>query len=193
MWGPFSSWGGDLGLSGGSLQGTQTSFHLLIWTMSMHEASAEIWPSFESGHLGVHFAWSIKHRLPLTYIFLRENSSWCTGGMMAYLFIRRQGISSHLQTIWGAQIFHPVAILKLMFLETWDGCLRESLDGCKWSQATCCIWCGIWDGYGFNEGEMCFILSWFGVHQSILHWWGDISVPLLLWQCSWVFSLVPSG
>ena len=41
------------------------------------------------------------------------------------------------------------------------------------------------DGYGFNEGEICFILSWFGVHQSILHSWGDISVLLLLWQCSW--------
>ena len=48
------------------------------------------------------------------------------------------------------------------------------------------------DGYGFNEGEMCFMLSWFGVHQSILHFWVDISV-LLLWQCSWWFSSVPSG
>ena len=47
--------------------------------------------------------------------------------------------------------------------------------------------------YGFNEGEMCFILSWFGVHQSILHSWGDISVLLFLWQGSWGFSLVPSG
>ena len=28
----------------------------------------------------------------------------------------RQGISSHLQTIWGARVFHPVALLKLMFL-----------------------------------------------------------------------------
>ena len=28
---------------------------------------------------------------------------------MAYLLIRRQGISSHLQTIWGARVFHPVA------------------------------------------------------------------------------------
>ena len=33
---------------------------------------------------------------------------------MAYLFIQRQGISSHLQTIWGARIFHPVALLKFM-------------------------------------------------------------------------------
>ena len=53
---------------------------------------SEIWPSFESGHLGVHFAWSIKHRVPLTYIFLRENSSWGACGKLAYLFSRRQGI-----------------------------------------------------------------------------------------------------
>ena len=80
-----------------------------------------------------------------------------------------------------------------MFLYTWDGCLRESLDCCKGCQSTCCIWCGMRDGYWINEGEMCFILSWFGVHQSILHSWGDISVLLFLWQCSWGFSLVPSG
>ena len=76
----------------------------------------EIWPSFESGHLGVHFAWSIKHRVPVTYIFLREISSWGACGKMAYLFSRRQGISSHLQTIWCARIFLPVAFQKLMFL-----------------------------------------------------------------------------
>ena len=49
------------------------------------------------------------------------------------------------------------------------------------------------EGFGFNEGEMCFILSWFGVHQYILHSWGDISVLLLLWQCSCGFSSVLSG
>ena len=112
---------------------------------------------------------------------------------MADLFSWRQGISSHLQTIWGARIFHSSFLLKLIFLYTWDGCLRESLDCCKGCQATFFIWCGIGDGYGFNEGEMCFILSWFGVHQYILHSWGDISVLLLLWQCSWAFSWVPSG
>ena len=98
---------------------------------------------------------------------------------MAYLFIRRQGISSHLQTIWGARVFHPVALLKLMFVSTWDGCLRESLDCCKGCQDTSCVWCGMRDGYGFNEGEMCFILCWFGVDQSILRSWGDISVLLV--------------
>ena len=76
----------------------------------------KIWPSFESGHLGIHFTWNIKHRVPLTYVFLRENSSWVACGKMAYLFSRRQGISSHLQKIWVARIFHPFAFLKLMFL-----------------------------------------------------------------------------
>ena len=49
------------------------------------------------------------------------------------------------------------------------------------------------DGYGANAGEMRFILSSFGVHQSILHSCGDISVLLILQQCSWGFSSVPSS
>ena len=40
MLGPFLRWNRGLGLFLGSLQGTQTSFHLVVWTMSMHEASA---------------------------------------------------------------------------------------------------------------------------------------------------------
>ena len=40
---------------------------------------------------------------------------------------------------------------------------------------------------------MRFILSWFAVHQSLLHSWGDISVLLFFSQCSWGFSSVPSG
>ena len=73
-------------------------------------------PSFESGHLGVHFTWSRKHRVCLTYIFLRDNSSWRACGKLAYLFSWRLGISTHLQLIWGARIFHPADLLKLMFL-----------------------------------------------------------------------------
>ena len=57
--------------------------------------SRDIWPSFESGRLGVHFVWSIKHWVLLTYIFLRENYSWGSCGKMAYLFIRsRNQLSS---------------------------------------------------------------------------------------------------
>ena len=70
---------------------------------------------------------------------------------------------------------------------------QASLDCCKGCQATCCIWCGMRDGYVFNEGEMCLIFCLIGVHQSILHSWGDISVLLVSWQCSWGFSSVPSG
>ena len=49
------------------------------------------------------------------------------------------------------------------------------------------------DGYGANAGEMHFIFSLFEVHQSILHFCGDISVIFVLWQCSWWFSGVPSS
>ena len=49
------------------------------------------------------------------------------------------------------------------------------------------------DGYGFNEGEMCFILCWFAVHQSILRSGGDISVLLVLCQSCWGLSRVQSG
>ena len=49
-------------------------------------------PSFESGYLGVHYTWGRKHRVTLTYLFLREGSSWGTCGNLAYLFSRRQGI-----------------------------------------------------------------------------------------------------
>ena len=76
MNGPLSRWGGDLGLSLWSLQLIQTSFHLVIWKMRLPlRLCREIWPAFESRHLGVHFTWSWKHRLPLTYILLRENSA----------------------------------------------------------------------------------------------------------------------
>ena len=48
--------------------------------------------SFESGHLGVHSTWGRKHRVPLTYLFLREGSTWGACGKFGYLFSRRQGI-----------------------------------------------------------------------------------------------------
>ena len=47
---------------------------------------------------------------------------------VAYLFNRTLGISSLLKTIWGACSFPPVPVLKLVFLYTSDGCLRESLE-----------------------------------------------------------------
>ena len=63
----------------------------------------------------------------------------------------------------------------------------------KVSQATCTVCCGTKDKNGDNEGEMSFISSWFGVHRAILHSCGDISVHLVLWQCSCGLSGVPSS
>ena len=53
---------------------------------------------------------------PLTYLLLREASSGGACGMLSYLFSRSQGISSHLETIWGEQSYPRFAVLKLLFL-----------------------------------------------------------------------------
>ena len=88
--------------------------------------------------------------------------------------------------IWGACNIPQEAVLKLMILYTWDGCLRESLEVPKGSQATCSVWCGSRGDYWANEREICLISIWFWVHWAIWHSWGDISVLLVLWQCCWV-------
>ena len=72
-----------------------------------------------------------------------------------------------------------------MILSTLDVCLRESLEFPKGSQATCSVWCGSRDGYGDNAREIGLFSIWFGVHQSILRSWGEISVLLVLRQCCW--------
>ena len=61
--------------------------------MSLHLSHCrETLPSLETGHHGVHSTWGRKHRVPLTYLFLREASSWGACAKLAYLFSRRQGI-----------------------------------------------------------------------------------------------------
>ena len=87
--------------------------------------------------------------------------------------------------IWGARNIPQAALLKLMILYTWDGCLRESLEVPIGSQATCSVWCGSRCGYGANARETGLISIWFWVHQAILHAWGDISVLLDLEQWRW--------
>ena len=194
MWGLLSRWGGDLGLSLGCPQGIQTSLHLMRWKMSLHSSHCrEIRPSFESGHLSVHSTWGSKLRVTLTYLLLREASSWGACGKLAYLFIQSQGITSHLEMIWDTWSFPRVAVLKLVFLLNWDGCLRVSLEFPKGSQATCHVWCGTQNGSRANTVESGFISSWFGVHWCISHSCGDISVLLDLYQCSWGLSGVPSN
>ena len=66
---------------------------IVRWNMSLPLSHCrETRPCFESGHLGVHYTWGRKHRVPLTYLFLREGSFWGACEKLAYLFSRRLGI-----------------------------------------------------------------------------------------------------
>ena len=49
----------------------------------------------------------------------------------------KSGNHIYPEIIWSARNIPQVALLKLMILYTWEGCLRESLDVPKGSQATC--------------------------------------------------------
>ena len=97
----------------------------------------------------------------------------------------KTGNHFHPEIIWGSRNIPQTALLKLMILYTWDGCLRESLEFPKGSEATCSVWCGSWGGYGANAREIGRISIWFWVHRAILRSWGDITVLLILWQCFW--------
>ena len=66
--------------------------------------------------LAVHSTWDRKHRVPLTYLILRENSTWGACGKLANLFSQRQQISSHLEMICGAWNFLHAAVLKQIFI-----------------------------------------------------------------------------
>ena len=63
--------------------------------------------------------------VPFTYLLLREGSSRGACLKLAYLFNRILRISSLLETIWGAWSFPRIPVLKLVFLETEDVCLRD--------------------------------------------------------------------
>ena len=66
--------------------------------------------------LAIHSTWDRKDRVPLSYILLRENSTWGACGKLAHLFSQRQGISYHLETICGACNFLRTAVLKWIFI-----------------------------------------------------------------------------
>ena len=102
----------------------------------------------------------------------------------------KTGSHSHLQMIWGARNIRQAALLKLMVLDTRDGCLRESLEVPKGSQATFSVWCGSRGGYGVNEREIGLISIWFWLHRAIFHSWGDIIVLLILWQLGTLWSSI---
>ena len=66
--------------------------------------------------VAVHSTWNRKHRVPLAYLLLRENSTWGACRKLAHLFNQRQGISTHLKTICGAWNFLRAAVLKWIFI-----------------------------------------------------------------------------
>ena len=66
--------------------------------------------------LAVYSNWNRKHRVPRSYLLLRENSTWGACGKLAHLFSERQGISSHLEKIFGAWNFLRAAVLKWIFI-----------------------------------------------------------------------------
>ena len=125
MWVPLSIRGGELWLSLGSPQGIRTSLLLVRWKMSLYLSHCrEIRPSFESVHLGVNSTWGIKHRVPMTYLFLREGSSWGAYGKLTYLFSRRQGII--LIPRWYG--VHGT-FLKLIYWNWWSSILEPVVSG----------------------------------------------------------------
>ena len=90
IWGLLCRRGWELWLSLGSPQGIQSSLHLVRWKMNLHlRHCMESRPSFEAWHFGIHYTWDRKHRVVLTYLFLREGSSWGACGKLAYIFSRR--------------------------------------------------------------------------------------------------------
>ena len=125
MWGPLSIRDGELWLSLESPHGFRPSLHHVWWLMNLHLSHCrETRPSFESGHLGVHSTWGRKHRVPLTYLFLREGSSWGACGKLAYLFSRRQGII--LIQRWYGEHW---TFLQMLYCNWWSSILEKVLSG----------------------------------------------------------------
>ena len=65
-----------------------------------------------------------KHRVLLTYLFLRECSSWGACEQLAYLFSRRQGIIL-IPRWYGVH----VTFLKLLYLTWWSSILEKVVSG----------------------------------------------------------------
>ena len=64
----------------------------------------------------VHSTWDRKHSVPLTYLLLRENTTWGACGKLAHLFSQSQEISCHLETLCVAWNLLRAAVLKWIFI-----------------------------------------------------------------------------
>ena len=63
----------------------------------------------------------------------------------------------------------------------------------KRGQATCLVWQGTRDCSRSNTWESGVISRWLGIHRTISHSIGDISVIQDLWGCFWGLSGLPSS
>ena len=118
--------------------------------MSLHFSHCrEIRPSFEAGQLGVHSTWGRKHRVPLTYLLLREGSSWGACGKLAYLFSQIQEIILIPRQYGVRRTF-----LKLLYWNWLSSILEAGVSGNLWSFLKGVKWlfCMMWIA-GFLRGQ----------------------------------------
>ena len=117
MWGHLSRWRMEIGFPLGSPHRIQTSLHLVRWKTSLHSSLfREIWPYFFQGiSVSTPLEAEISGSLSHTYL-VREGCSSGACLNLALLFNRILGISSLLETIWGAWSFPRVPVLKFVFL-----------------------------------------------------------------------------
>ena len=168
--------------------------------MSLHLTHCrETRPSFESGHLGVHCTWGIKHRVPLTYLFLREGSSWGACGKLAYLFSRSQVIIL-IPRWYGVQ----ETFLKVLYWNWWSsihemvvsgnlsGSQKESshLLCMMWIVGWLCSQCkGNWHQLNLILGTLSnfAFLGWH--HCSFSIWHSNIGIPNYIKKLSGIVNI----
>ena len=117
-----------------------------------------------------------KHRVPLTYIFLRENSSWGACGKIAYLFIRERE-SALISRRYGVPGFFI-----LLLYWNWCSYRQMGVSGNLWMVVkdvkTLVVYDVEWETAMDSMKGKC-ASSWVDlVHGAILHFCGDLRVPL---------------
>ena len=85
-------------------------------------------PSFQSGQTGIHSTWGSKLRVPLTYLLLREGSSWGACGKLAYHFSQIQGIILILRWYGVHRTF-----LIWLYCNWWSSILERGISINHWS------------------------------------------------------------
>ena len=109
-------------------------------------------------------------------------------GSLHFRCLWKVGLSLHSKPGNQLSSREDIVYMKL----SWSCCAENRVPLHKGSQATCRLWCVTQGRSRSKAGESGFVLTWFGVHQSIFRSCVDIIVLLDLWQCSSGLYLVPS-